>query len=65
MNSISHPLIQESIELFSGLDEETRRKISFIHLNHSNPAIDPQGDAARAVRLAGHSIARQGHQIEL
>ena len=65
MSSISHPLIQESIELFSGLDEETRRKISFIHLNHSNPAIDPRGDAARAVRLAGHSIARQGHQIEL
>ena len=65
MSSIAHPLIQESIGLFSGLDEETRRKISFIHLNHSNPAIDPQGDAAREVRLAGHSISRQGHQIEL
>lgn len=65
MGSIAHPLIQESIELFSGLDEDARRKISFIHLNHSNPAIDPRSDAARAVALAGHSIARQGDQIEL
>ena len=65
MSSIAHPLIQESIELFSSLKEETRRKISFIHLNHSNPAIDPHSDAARAIALAGHSIALQGEQIEL
>lgn len=65
LSAIAHPTIEESIERFAHLDEETRNKISFIHLNHTNPAIHPESDAARAVQQAGHFIARQGDRIEL
>ena len=65
MSAISHPLILESIDLFSSLEEDTRRKISFIHLNHTNPAIHPESPEARTVEQAGHSIATEGDRIEL
>ena len=65
MSTISHPLILDSIERFSNLDAEVRRKISFIHLNHTNPAIQPGSEEFQAIEQAGCSVARQGDRIEL
>lgn len=65
MNTIAHPCMKSSIARFSKLPAAERGKIRFIHLNHSNPAIDPNSEAAARVAQAGHSIARQGDLIEL
>ena len=65
LRSIAHPFIEDSIRRFSTLPAVEREKIRFIHLNHSNPAIQPTSAAAREIEQAGHSIARQGDLIEL
>ncbi len=65
MSEIPHPFIVESIERFSALSSDARSKIHFIHLNHSNPALEPQSDASRSIQSAGMHVAGQAevHQL--
>ncbi len=65
MNLIPHPFITESINQFAALDESERKKVKFIHLNHTNPALRPNGTGREQIRRAGMSVARQGETIEL
>jgi pyrroloquinoline quinone biosynthesis protein B len=44
---------------FAALPAEVRAKIRFIHFNHTNPALDPNSAAARAVRSAGFAVANE------
>lgn len=65
MSAFPHPFIVESMARFSQLDDQQRAKIHFIHLNHSNPARDPQGAEARRIREAGFQLAKEGDEFEL
>ena len=65
IEEIPHPFISESLERFSKMPPEERRKIFFTHLNHTNPAADPGSAAATAVRRAGLAVARDGQVEEL
>lgn len=65
MSTIPHPFIAESVKLFSSLDELERDKIRFIHLNHTNPALSPDGEARKMIRRAGMHVAEQGEKIRL
>jgi pyrroloquinoline quinone biosynthesis protein B len=65
MSKIPHPFIAESIERFSKLGATERSKIRFLHLNHTNPALDPESDATRAIKKAGHRVAMQGERVGL
>jgi pyrroloquinoline quinone biosynthesis protein B len=65
MSSIPHPFIAESIRQFSSLEKSDRNKIRFIHLNHTNPALQPDGPARETIRRAGMHVAEQGEQLEL
>ena len=65
MNEIPHPFITESMKRFSSLPPSEKSKIKFIHLNHTNPALDPSSDARKAVREAGFEIAEVGEKIVL
>jgi phosphoribosyl 1,2-cyclic phosphodiesterase len=40
-------------------------RLAFTHLNHSNPAVDPDSEAARACRAHGFEIAQDGDVIPL
>lgn len=57
MSQIPHPFIVETMQRFQSLDASDRSKIRFIHLNHSNPALLPDSDAAGQIRRAGMTIA--------
>jgi pyrroloquinoline quinone biosynthesis protein B len=65
IREIPHPLIVESLERFKGLAGDARARVRFIHLNHTNPALDPEGEAARRVRAAGCAIAAEGETFGL
>ncbi len=65
MSRIPHPFIAESMERFAGLDATERSKVRFLHLNHTNPALDPESEATRAIEKAGHHVAEQGERVEL
>ncbi len=65
MAQIPHPFIQESIARFSKLPDSEKAKIVFIHLNHTNPALQ-QGSAARQeIERAGFRVAEEGEIIGL
>jgi pyrroloquinoline quinone biosynthesis protein B len=65
MSEIPHPFIVESLERFAGLPASERSKIRFIHLNHSNPALDADSDARRRIRDAGMTVAEEDERISL
>ena len=65
MADIPHPFIVESLRRFAPLPEKEREKVRFIHLNHTNPALDRRSAAASAVIDAGHDIARLGERVGL
>ena len=65
MEEIPHPFISESLARFARLAPELRAKIRFIHLNHSNPALQPDSAAARRITDAGMAIAVEGERVSL
>jgi pyrroloquinoline quinone biosynthesis protein B len=65
MADIPHPFIQESMELFGSLPAEEKAKIQFLHFNHTNPVLAPNGEARRTVEAAGYRIADELDVFEL
>lgn len=60
IRSIPHPFIVESMERFKQLAPQLRDRIYFTHLNHTNPALDPESKASKTIEAAGFHIARTG-----
>lgn len=65
IREIPHPLITESLARFESLTPAERARVRFIHLNHTNAALDPGSEAAKRVRAAGCAIAREGEVFGL
>ena len=65
MKDIPHPFVEESMQRFKSLSSFDKKKIVFIHFNHTNPLLDETSDAYSEVMAAGYGIARQGDVIEL
>ncbi len=59
MADIPHPFIVESMQRFRALPALTKSKIHFIHLNHTNPALDERSEARKAIKTAGFHVARE------
>ena len=57
---ITHPLIIESYKFFNNITPSDKKKIYFIHLNHTNPAIKKNSAASNIIRGKGFNIAREG-----
>jgi pyrroloquinoline quinone biosynthesis protein B len=49
MKEIPHPFVVESMELFKDLSETEKRKIHFIHFNHTNPLLDLNSPQSKTV----------------
>jgi len=58
ISEIPHPFIVESMELFKTLPAKEKSKIKFIHMNHTNPALDESSDATKTILENGFGIAR-------
>lgn len=65
MAEIPHPFVTETIEVLSSLPNEEKKKVHFIHLNHTNPMLQPDSDEAKAVKATGMQIARRGMTFPL
>jgi len=65
MSEIPHPFIEETLAIVAGLPEEERAKLRFIHLNHTNPALDLESEAAAKVQAAGCGLAVEGERYGL
>lgn len=65
MSKIPHPFVVESMALLGDLPDTERRKVWFIHMNHSNPLLNPDSPESTRVRSAGFNIAFEGLRLPL
>jgi pyrroloquinoline quinone biosynthesis protein B len=62
MSEVPHPFITESLTRFADLSVTERRKIVFVHLNHTNPAATIGSKAGRLILQSGMRVAREGER---
>ena len=55
----------ESMEILNSLSAEEKAKVHFIHMNHTNPLLEPTSPQTKTVQEAGFKIARLGHKFDL
>ena len=65
MTGFPHPFITHTIERLAALPLEQRAKVRFIHLNHTNPALDSTSEARRLIEAAGMRVAEEGEREPL
>ena len=65
MSLIPHPFIEESLELFKQLEDYDRRKVQFIHFNHTNPVLDARSSANQTIINDGFGVAEEGALLAL
>ncbi|MEJ2583597.1 MAG: MBL fold metallo-hydrolase [Robiginitalea sp.] len=65
MSEIPHPFVVETMSLLGKLPESLRRKVFFIHMNHTNPLLDPHSAESKIVERSGFRIARIGDRFKL
>ncbi|HAZ95527.1 MAG TPA: pyrroloquinoline quinone biosynthesis protein PqqB [Porticoccaceae bacterium] len=65
MSKVPHPLVTETMQALSGLSVEDRNKVWFIHMNHTNPLLNPDSEEANTVRANGFNIAVEGIRLPL
>lgn len=64
MSEIPHPFVAETMALFSQIPAAEKRKIKFIHFNHTNPLI-LEGPERDRVKSIGFDLATEGERIVL
>ena len=60
MSEIPHPSVRESMERLSVLSEKDRRKVHFIHFNHTNPLLKAGSPEMEIVQEMGFQVAQNG-----
>jgi len=63
MSQIPHPFIVETMKLFKYSDKKD--SIYFIHLNHSNPALDKSSNEFQNIIDNNFNIAQRGNRLNL
>jgi pyrroloquinoline quinone biosynthesis protein B len=63
MSQIPHPFIVETMKLFKNSDKKD--SIYFIHLNHTNPALNKDSLEYKKVIFNGFNISENGQILKL
>ena len=65
LDEIPHPLVTESMERLSKVARERPGRVLFLHLNHSNPLLRPEGEERKRLEAAGFLVAEEGMKLPL
>ena len=65
LSSIGHPFISDSMLLLKNIAQNSNIQIYFTHLNHSNLALDPDGDARKTMKKDAFDLAEDGMEFSL
>ncbi len=65
MSEVPHPFIEETVALFEHESDETKKKVIFIHFNHTNPALQPNSPERKELEAQGFQVALQGSVFDL
>jgi pyrroloquinoline quinone biosynthesis protein B len=64
MSEIPHPFVVETLAALADRPD-LRQRVRLIHLNHSNPLLDPASEASRALAQSGLVVAKEGERVAL
>jgi pyrroloquinoline quinone biosynthesis protein B len=64
-HKIGHPPIRESMRILKNLPPDKKACVYFTHFNHSNLALDPEGNARREIEREGFRMASLGTEFPL
>ncbi len=65
MSEVPHPFVSETMELLKALPLNEKKKVHFIHFNHSNPIVQGNREIINEVRKKGFNIAYEGQIVKL
>lgn len=65
MSKIRHPFVTESMDLLDALSESEKKRVIFIHMNHTNPLLRDGSDEQAEVIRRGYRYAHEGMRLEL
>jgi pyrroloquinoline quinone biosynthesis protein B len=65
MSKVPHPLVTETMQVLSELPLQERNKVWFIHMNHTNPLLNPNSEETHYVKSKGFNIAVEGVRLPL
>ena len=63
LSKIGHPFIQSSLKTLSEVVRKGESDIYFTHLNHTNLALDPEGEARKKIEAQGFRLAEEGMEF--
>lgn len=62
---VPHPFVLDTLERLSPLPASLRARVRLLHLNHTNPLLDPGSAASAEVAAAGVGVAQEGQVVPL
>jgi pyrroloquinoline quinone biosynthesis protein B len=65
VSSIGHPLITVTMDRLKEQVAGGTVSVYFTHLNHSNPALDPEGPERAEIRRRGFGVLEEGQELAL
>jgi len=65
MEEVPHPFIIETVKLFENEEEIVKKKVNFIHFNHTNPALLKSHYLKDSIQNLGYKFARRGQIFSL
>jgi len=65
VTKIRHPLMTDTMDLLGPQVKSGKLRVFFTHLNHSNPALDPDGAARKAIEAKGFKVLADGEVLGL
>jgi pyrroloquinoline quinone biosynthesis protein B len=65
ISKIGHPLIVDTMKRLESRVKSGKLAVYFVHLNHTNPALDPTSAARKAIEQRGFHVAHAGLELPL
>ena len=65
ISKIPHPAITETMQLLSELDQEEKKKVHFIHFNHTNDVLRDGSEAMKNVIDEGFLLSREMQTFQI
>lgn len=65
MSEVPHPFVFETINLLADLPINEKNKVHFIHLNHTNPLLQPNSLERKEMKKLGFDCAEIGEKMDL
>jgi len=60
MSEIPHPFVTETMRLLNEAPASIKKRVYFIHFNHTNPLVNPLSSERKKVEQLGYQIAKEG-----